>query len=322
MYKYQFVRTRLNELLESGMSKANIIKAISRLCLEWLYVFAASGHDCTIKNRKYFAEARPDHKNAIYKACPALSSGKDICNEECEHKDTLCFDCRGFTRWLLSLVGIYLYGDTVTTQWETKSNWVLQGPIGDMPKDLVCCIFRTGHTGMYVGDNLVRHCGGKKGCVQEESLPGSPKWQKFGIPAGLYSLEELRKAGVYVDEALNFPTLRKGATGDRVKQIQQALNEEMDAGLEVDGSFGAKTEAAVKRFQQNHPYLKVDGIVGPKTWEALGFSLDENKESIDISEENTSTDDDFVQIQREILELWVQELDAMSGAMKKYLDGE
>ena len=37
----------------------------------------------------------------------------------------------------------------------------------------------------------------------------------------------------------------------------------------IDGDFGKDTLAAVKAFQQDRG-LKVDGIVGPKTWAALG----------------------------------------------------
>ena len=51
--------------------------------------------------------------------------------------------------------------------------------------------------------------------------------------------------------------------------LQQALNQE-GAGLEVDGKFGSKTEAAVKNFQQSNG-LKADGICGPKTWAELGI---------------------------------------------------
>jgi hypothetical protein len=55
------------------------------------------------------------------------------------------------------------------------------------------------------------------------------------------------------------PTLRRGKTGDVVAQLQTKL------GLDADGKFGPKTEAAVRVFQRNHN-LVPDGIVGPKTW--------------------------------------------------------
>jgi peptidoglycan hydrolase-like protein with peptidoglycan-binding domain len=58
------------------------------------------------------------------------------------------------------------------------------------------------------------------------------------------------------------PTLRRGATGDLINQIQAKI------GVAVDGHFGAKTEAAMRAFQTTHG-LVPDGIVGPKTWAAL-----------------------------------------------------
>ena len=59
-----------------------------------------------------------------------------------------------------------------------------------------------------------------------------------------------------------------------VKHIQQHLNAlGYQPALTVDNLFGAKTEQAVKWFQANslisNTPLKVDGIVGPKTWQAL-----------------------------------------------------
>jgi hypothetical protein len=57
-------------------------------------------------------------------------------------------------------------------------------------------------------------------------------------------------------------TLRRGATGDQVKDLQQKLR------VADDGAFGATTEAAVRTFQRNHG-LVPDGIVGPKTWVLL-----------------------------------------------------
>jgi hypothetical protein len=63
------------------------------------------------------------------------------------------------------------------------------------------------------------------------------------------------------------PTLRLGATGADVKALQ-ALLVKGSAKLAVDGTFGPKTEAAVKDFQRKRK-LAADGIVGPRTWAAL-----------------------------------------------------
>lgn len=58
-------------------------------------------------------------------------------------------------------------------------------------------------------------------------------------------------------------TLRRGATGELVKQVQQKSGVAV-----VDGVFGAKTEAAVRALQRAHGIVP-DGIVGPKTWAVL-----------------------------------------------------
>ena len=61
------------------------------------------------------------------------------------------------------------------------------------------------------------------------------------------------------------PLLKKGSTGEAVRQLQRALKElGYDPG-EVDGDFGAKTESAVQAFQRDRG-LDVDGIVGEITW--------------------------------------------------------
>jgi peptidoglycan hydrolase-like protein with peptidoglycan-binding domain len=58
------------------------------------------------------------------------------------------------------------------------------------------------------------------------------------------------------------PTLRRLNQSDLVKVVQQKV------GVDVDGRFGPKTEAAVRAFQRAHD-LVPDGIVGPNTWAAL-----------------------------------------------------
>ncbi len=67
-----------------------------------------------------------------------------------------------------------------------------------------------------------------------------------------------------IESAPTMPTLKKGSKGDAVKTLQKLLGN----GLKIDGDFGAKTETAVKQYQQIK-LLKVDGIVGKNTWSLL-----------------------------------------------------
>ena len=74
---------------------------------------------------------------------------------------------------------------------------------------------------------------------------------------------------------IEMAVLKKGAKGEQVKTLQILLNAELKeklgnkfAPLAVDGSFGAKTLAAVKQFQERYG-LAVDGSVGAATWNRL-----------------------------------------------------
>lgn len=67
------------------------------------------------------------------------------------------------------------------------------------------------------------------------------------------------------------PTLSEGMSGHNVQIMQRLLNfEEKRAwdDIKVDGSFGARTKAEVREFQQRAG-LHVDGVVGRLTWQAL-----------------------------------------------------
>lgn len=77
------------------------------------------------------------------------------------------------------------------------------------------------------------------------------------------------------------PVLRRNdkqqkTADDMVKVLQQLLNK-FGFPIKVDGFFGVKTEAAVKQFQERindrDPKFPVDGIVGSKTWNALGACI-------------------------------------------------
>ena len=94
-----------------------------------------------------------------------------------------------------------------------------------------------------------------------------------------------RKEGIAVDGIVGpntwsrlIITVKRGSTGDDVRGVQEEfqfrnLSGDPSKGVQVDGIFGPKTEAAVRGFQQalhqDVPSVTVDGIVGPVTWQAL-----------------------------------------------------
>lgn len=63
---------------------------------------------------------------------------------------------------------------------------------------------------------------------------------------------------------------RYGSSGEEVRQIQTKLKNWGYYKGSIDGIYGSKTFAAVKKFQQRNG-LTVDGIAGSKTLAALGI---------------------------------------------------
>jgi len=65
----------------------------------------------------------------------------------------------------------------------------------------------------------------------------------------------------------SMPTIKRGSKGANVKTWQKVLGY---TGGKVDGIFGAKTEAATKKWQKKKG-LVADGCVGSKTWAKAGY---------------------------------------------------
>ena len=67
------------------------------------------------------------------------------------------------------------------------------------------------------------------------------------------------------------PTLKKGSTGEYVKELQGYL---LKLGYDLgsygaDGDYGSATETAVKLYQTEHALTPVDGICGDATWKYI-----------------------------------------------------
>jgi lysozyme len=107
--------------------------------------------------------------------------------------------------------------------------------------------------------------------VDEPWVPGS--WGTGNWTIHQYEGDTGNIAGVSGHGDLNkFNLIQPGATGPRVKEIQQRLKAfqkpEFDPG-NVDGNYGSRTKSAVMAFQKSKNLLPPDGIIGPKTWVAL-----------------------------------------------------
>ena len=67
--------------------------------------------------------------------------------------------------------------------------------------------------------------------------------------------------------------LKVGSKGKEVKELQEFLE------IGADGIFGKGTELSVKKWQSENG-LVADGIVGPKTWDAMGLATTDASEQI------------------------------------------
>ena len=85
--------------------------------------------------------------------------------------------------------------------------------------------------------------------------------------------------------------LKVGSNGPLVKELQRAL------GISADGIFGKGTESSVKQFQKENN-LTVDGLVGSRTWEAIGIDTDSEASA----QESEYTTKDGLTIDRQYLD--------------------
>jgi len=75
---------------------------------------------------------------------------------------------------------------------------------------------------------------------------------------------------------------KRGSRGTEVRNIQSRLKSWGYMDGPVDGVYGAKTEAGVKKFQRKHG-LTPDGIAGPATLAKIGLPTGKNSSSYDAN---------------------------------------
>ena len=251
-------------------------------CVGWPYVFGAWGAECTVSERKKRLSYNPSH-TTIRTSCKAFDGGTcKGCKWYPDGKRVRCFDCRGFTNWVLKQYGFDLQGQGATSQWNTAANWCAKGKVEDgIPDGVLVNLFidkngTKSHTGFYYNGDTCECSSG----VQHFHPMKKNRWTHWAVAKCF----EKEYNGIHQNPAenatitptkpsvdkLSYPTIRRGDRGEKVRIMQGLLKElGYDIGSAgVDGDFGSATETALKKFQRANG-LSVDGVCGPKTWAAL-----------------------------------------------------
>jgi len=190
-------------------------------------------------------------------------------------------DCSGLFSWAFKQLGGYMYhgSNTMYDKYCTCNGPLRNGKKGGTEALLPGTAVFTGddsnkgHVGLYVGSNDVIEAAGTQQGVIRSKLTDS-KWKYWGELKGVdYGLDDETAEDIEAH-----PLLKKGDSGVAVSALQSMLIERgfPCGSTGVDGKFGNATLNAVKQFQQ-YSGLKVDGIVGPKTWAALEMQTSAGK---------------------------------------------
>lgn len=138
-------------------------------CVGFPYVYGAWGAECTVKERKYRLGLNPSH-TTIKTKCQVLRDNDPKtdcigCQWFPNGERVRCYDCRGFTDWVLKQFGFDLDGQGATSQWNTEKNWCKKGSVKDgIPQNVICCLFyendagKMAHTGLYFNPGHHRQC--------------------------------------------------------------------------------------------------------------------------------------------------------------------
>lgn len=112
-----------------------------------------------------------------------------------------------------------------------------------------------------------------------------------------FYLAEKVGTGTDVQPITEGPTLRIGAQGGKVEDLQRQLTWLGYPVGNIDGIKGSRTRAAVMAFQADNGLL-VDGVVGPQTWAALYAS--EKRPMRDVTPEQIEDTSRTVAVARKI----------------------
>ena len=257
------------------MKASEFVAALKNIATNYktLYVMGCIGAPMTASNKKRYCENHEYNKKSTRTAMIQAAS-----------KDTFGFDC-------VCLIKAILWGwsgDTTKTYGgaKYKSNGV---PDVNADTMITLCedvttdfsniqvgeaVWCKGHIGVYIGDGLAIECTPKwKNNVQITAVKNigtksgynARQWTKHGkLPYIEYDVTNVTTPTKASD--VKMKQIKRGSKGKAVKVWQAILGN-----VDIDGSFGPKTEAATLAFQKKaFPTQSTEwnGVVNEKTWKA------------------------------------------------------
>ena len=275
------------------MTNTEFVRRISDVAdnYETLYVMGCFGAPMTEKNKARYC------KNQAYNEKPERTA-----KIKAASADTFGFDCVCLIKGILwgwdgdasATYGGAVYGsngvpdigtEQIITVCKDVSENFAEIEVGEL-------LWKKGHVGVYIGGGIAVECSpawedgvqytavgniGKKAGYNTrtwtkhgklpyveyvEYLPEEAQGVIGGWTQNTSTVTELKMIDVSV------PVVKKGVKCEAVMAVQTLLNMHIGAGLDIDGSCGAKTDAAIRAFQSSYG-LMVDGSCGKATWTAL-----------------------------------------------------
>lgn len=196
-------------------------------------------------------------------------------------------DCAGLAwkGFLMTPTGAsnYPYNAAVyNSKYDLSANGMMEyakekGNIGTMPEIVGLLVWKNNHVGIYAGKGAdgkryvyeaQGHSYGVTKTVLEER-----NWQMWIKCPFFDYVKDPIPTPTPSGDGIQMPELKRGIKCDEVTLFQMAMNNlgYKDANgdpLEIDGSFGGKSEVVCIQFQKDNG-LTADGICGSKTWQKI-----------------------------------------------------
>ncbi len=177
------------------------------------------------------------------------------------------YDCQGLMDYWMTKFG----GEK--TEISSNTNFAVWC-FGESSRVMACCPYEEGVAlfKLYPVTNRAHHVGwlcfvkNKWQVVQAKGLKEGVVLTPF-VPSEWNAWGRMKTKFEYESRALP-PAVCLGDRNNPTVRLLQRLLNTLGYNLTIDGDFGPKTEAAVKKFQKEQG-IPVDGIAGPQTWTVI-----------------------------------------------------